>query len=318
VKKGHAGHHGGAWKVAYADFVTAMMALFMVLWLVSSSEQVKKAIGGYFNDPTGHGKEVGNGMRGNGGESLSLQKEDMNKLKEKLEQAIKTSEPMQKINEHVVMTVTPEGLRVELLEDANGMFFQSGIAEPTEYGKDLMALLSNEIGKLPNNVVIEGHTDSKAYAGRRDYSNWELSSDRANSARRWMQANGMRDDQVVQVRGFADQSLRNKLDPEDATNRRVTLIIQYKPAPMLDPRAAGASGRSGASGASGGETHGSGATTTGDPVAGANGASGGSGTTANSTAAAGGSGGTSAQPSTSAKPKPFATAKPKKKGWFNF
>ena len=88
-----------------------MMALFMVLWLVSSSEQVKKAIGGYFNDPTGKGKEVGNGLRGAGGESLSLQKDDMGKLKEKLEQAIKTSQPFQKMKEHVVMTVTGEGLR---------------------------------------------------------------------------------------------------------------------------------------------------------------------------------------------------------------
>src|SRR5580698_4944779 len=107
-KKGHAAHHGGAWKVAYADFVTAMMALFMVLWLVSSSDQVKKAVGGYFNDPTGKGKEVGNGLRGVGGEALTLQKDDMNKLKEKLEQAINTSEPFQKIREHVVMTVTGE------------------------------------------------------------------------------------------------------------------------------------------------------------------------------------------------------------------
>jgi chemotaxis protein MotB len=123
VKKGHAGHHGGAWKVAYADFVTAMMALFMVLWLVSSSEQVKKAIGGYFNDPTGKGKEIGNGMRGTGSETLSLNKEDMSKLKEKLQQAIRTSEPLQKIKEHVVMTVIGEGLRIELMEDAKGIFF---------------------------------------------------------------------------------------------------------------------------------------------------------------------------------------------------
>src|SRR4051812_19389620 len=106
VKKAHAPHHGGAWKVAYADFVTAMMALFMVLWLVTSSEQVKKAIGGYFNDPTGKGKDVGNGLRGAGGESLSLQREEMSKLKDKLEQAIKSSQPFQKINEHVVMMVT--------------------------------------------------------------------------------------------------------------------------------------------------------------------------------------------------------------------
>lgn len=248
VKKGHRGHHGGAWKVAYADFVTAMMALFMVLWLVSSSEQVKKAIGGYFNDPTGKGKEVGNGLRGNGGESLSLQKEDMNKLKEKLEQAIQTSEPLQKIKEHVVMTVIGEGLRVELLEDAKGMFFESGNAEPTAYGKDLMKLLAVEIGKLPNTVTMEGHTDAKPYAGKKDYSNWELSADRANAARRWMQANGMREDQVTQVRGFADESLRNKDDPEDASNRRVTLIIQYKPGEL-----AGGAGASGSQGATGGK-----------------------------------------------------------------
>lgn len=246
VNKRHTAHHGGAWKVAYADFVTAMMALFMVLWLVSSSEQVKKAIGGYFNDPTGKGKDVGNGLRGAGGESLSLQKEDMNKLKEKLEQAISTSEPFQKIKEHVVMTVTGEGLRVELLEDANGMFFQSGNAEPTAYGKELMAVLATEMGKLPNRVTMEGHTDAKPYAGRKEYSNWELSADRANAARRWMQANGMRQDQVTQVRGFADQSLRNRDDPEDAGNRRVSLIIQYQPALETSPGVAGAAGVSGA------------------------------------------------------------------------
>jgi chemotaxis protein MotB len=248
-KGGHGGHHGGAWKVAYADFVTAMMALFMVLWLVSSSEQVKKAIGGYFNDPTGKGKEVGNGLRGAGGESLSLQKDDMGKLKEKLEQAIKTSQPFQQMKEHVVMTVTGEGLRVELLEDAKGMFFQSASAEPTDYGKELMALLAAEIGKLPNKVTMEGHTDSKPYNGRGGYSNWELSTDRANAARRWMQAHGMREDQVTQVRGFADQSLRDQADPEDDSNRRVTFIIQYQPAPEVG--AEGATGASGGHAASG-------------------------------------------------------------------
>ena len=250
VKKGHAAHHGGAWKVAYADFVTAMMALFMVLWLVSSSEQVKKAIGGYFNDPTGKGKDVGNGLRGAGGESLSVQRDDMAKLKEKLEQAIKTSQPFQKIKEHVVMTVTGEGLRVELLEDSKGMFFQSGSADPTEYGMSLMALLAAEIGKLPNKVTMEGHTDSKVFSGRNGYSNWELSTDRANAARRWMAANGMREDQVTQVRGFADQSLRDAANPEDDTNRRVSFIIQYQPAPEVVPEGAG--GSSGGHGASGG------------------------------------------------------------------
>src|SRR5271154_4352956 len=108
-KKGHAGHHGGAWKVAFADFVTAMMALFIVLWLLSSSEQVQKAVGGYFTDPKGKGKDVGNGLRGAGSESLSIKKDDMNKLKDKLEQAVRDSASMQKIREHVIFTVTGEG-----------------------------------------------------------------------------------------------------------------------------------------------------------------------------------------------------------------
>ena len=119
-KKGHGGgHHGGAWKVAYADFVTAMLALFIVLWLLSSSEQVQKAVGGYFTDPKGRGKDVGNGLKGAGSESLSIHKDDMNKLKDKLEQAVKSSAALQKIKEHVIFTVTGEGLRVELLEGAD-------------------------------------------------------------------------------------------------------------------------------------------------------------------------------------------------------
>jgi len=184
------------------------------------------------------------------------------------------------------MTITGEGLRIELMEDAQGMFFQSGNAEPTPYGKELMALLATEIGKLPNQVTMEGHTDSKAYSGRKDYSNWELSSDRANAARRWMQANGLREDQVTQVRGFADQNLRNKDDPEDATNRRISLIIQYKPAPELTGSVGGAAGGSGAVGGTGAVR--------------AVGASGGQ---------FGAAGGTGGKVTEAAKPEPFPTAK---------
>ena len=237
-KKGHGGHHGGAWKVAFADFVTAMMALFIVLWLLSSSEQVKKAVGGYFSDPTGKGKDVGNGLRGSGSESLSIHKDDMNKLKEKLEQAIKSAPALQRIKEHVVFTVTAEGLRVELLEGEKGTFFESGSSVPTEFGKDLLQTLGQEIGKLPNRVTMEGHTDSRPYVGQDGYTNWELSADRANAARRWMQEHGLRIDQVTQVRGFANQSLRDPAHPDDATNRRVTLIIQYQaPDPPAAPAA---------------------------------------------------------------------------------
>src|SRR5580700_8308237 len=159
-RNAHAGHHSGAWKVAYADFVTAMLALFIVLWLLSSSDQVQKAVGGYFTDPKGSGKDVGNGLKGSGSESLSIRKDDMNKLKAKLEQAIKDSTSLQKVREHVIFTVTGEGLRVELLEGEDSTFFESANSHPTEFGKDLLKKLAEEIGKLPNRVTMEGHTDS--------------------------------------------------------------------------------------------------------------------------------------------------------------
>ena len=223
----HGGHHGGAWKVAYADFVTAMMALFIVLWLLSSSEQVKKAVGGYFTDPSGVGKDVGNGLKGSGSESLSVNKDDMSKLKDKLEAAIMDTSTLQRIKEHVIFTVTNEGLRVELLEDEGGTFFETGSPIPTSAGKDMVAKLAEEIGKLPNRVTIEGHTDAQPFTAKPDYSNWELSADRANAARRLMEFYGMRFDQVSQVRGFADQSPRNLADAFDPKNRRITVIILY-------------------------------------------------------------------------------------------
>ena len=251
-KGGHGGHHGGAWKVAYADFVTAMMALFIVLWLLSSSEQVQKAVGGYFTDPQGKGKDIGNGLRGAGSESLPIHKDDMKKLKEKLEQAVKDTGSLEKIKDHIVITVTGEGLRVELIEDEKGMFFESGSPNPTAYGKDLLLTLAEEIGKLPNKVTMEGHTDARPFASRTDYSNWELSTDRANAARRWMQSHGVKADQVTQVRGFADQSLRDPAKPDDASNRRITLIIQYQ---KQDPKSEGKEGKEGkeAEGNKGGE-----------------------------------------------------------------
>src|SRR5712672_498285 len=143
-KGGHAGHHGGAWKVAYADFVTAMMALFIVLWLLSSSEQVKKAVGGYFTDPKGRRKEVGNGLRGSGSESLSVRKDEMSKLKDKLALAVKDSAALQKIKDQVVFTVTSEGLRVELLEGDQSTFFESGSPQATAFGRDLLGKLAEE------------------------------------------------------------------------------------------------------------------------------------------------------------------------------
>jgi chemotaxis protein MotB len=115
IKKvsGHTGHHGGAWKVAYADFVTAMMALFIVLWLMNSSKQVQEAVGGYFKDPSGSSKQVGSTMRG-AGENLDLRKEDMNKIKEALLKQVESLPDFEKLKKHIDMTITSEGLRIEL------------------------------------------------------------------------------------------------------------------------------------------------------------------------------------------------------------
>ena len=225
-KGGHGGHHGGAWKVAYADFVTAMMALFIVLWLLNSSKQVQEAVGGYFKDPTGTSKKVGSNMAGSG-ENFTLTRDNMPKLKEQLQMAIRQMSDFEKLKSHIEMTVTTDGLRIELSESATGTFFDSGSAKLNGNGRELLITLAQELGKLPNKLSIEGHTDSQPYSASANYGNWELSTDRANAARRLMQGNGVRADQVTQVRGFADQQLRKPEAPLDPANRRISLIVQY-------------------------------------------------------------------------------------------
>ncbi len=225
-KGGHGGHHGGAWKVAYADFVTAMMSLFIVLWLLSSSKKVQEAVGGYFKDPAGTAQKIGSTMAG-AGENFILTKDNMPKLKEQLEQKIHELTSFEKLKNHIEMTVTSEGLRIELMESVSGTLFDNGSPKLNADGRELLISLAQEMGKLPNKISIEGHTDSKPYATTGNYSNWELSTDRANSARRLMQANGLGADQVSQVRGFADQRLRKLEDPFDPSNRRISLIVQY-------------------------------------------------------------------------------------------
>jgi chemotaxis protein MotB len=225
-KGGHGGHHGGAWKVAYADFVTAMMALFIVLWLLNSSKQIQVAVGGYFKDPTGSAKKVGSNMVGSG-ENFTLTRDNMSKLREQLQIAIKQMTDFEKLKSHIEMTVTAEGLRIELSESAKGTFFDSGSAKLNGDGSEMLVTLAQELGKVPNKLSIEGHTDSTPYAPSATYGNWELSSDRGNAARRVMQANGIRSDQITQVRGFADQRLRKPDAPLDPSNRRISLIVQY-------------------------------------------------------------------------------------------
>ncbi len=227
-KKGGHEHHGGAWKVAYADFVTAMMALFIVLWLMSSDKEVQQAVSAYFSNPSGPGKMTGTAAAGQGN-SIQVQKDDMNKLREKIQQALLKVPNFKDLKDHVEITITSDGLRIELSETEAGMFFASGKASPTAEGDELLAKLAEQLSTLPNKVLIEGHTDSKPFPGD-SYSNWELSVDRANAARKLMTAHGMKPEQISQVRGYADRQLRHPEAPDSPANRRISVIVQYQAA----------------------------------------------------------------------------------------
>jgi chemotaxis protein MotB len=224
-KGGHGGHHGGAWKVAYADFVTAMMALFIVLWLMNTSKPVQEAISGYFKDPAGTGKLTG--AKTLPPPSKEITKESLDKVKSELEKAIRQVANFDKLKDHIEMKVTQEGLRIELLESQNGTFFDSGKSDPNGNGRELLMTIAEELGKAPNKISVEGHTDAQQFSRGLNYTNWELSVDRANASRRIMQQHGLGANQVAQVRGFADQKPRNTKDPADPANRRITILVQY-------------------------------------------------------------------------------------------
>jgi chemotaxis protein MotB len=227
--------HGGSWKVAYADFVTAMFALFIVLWLLGSEQSVQKAVGGYFSDATGDGQMMGSSMAGSG-RDLKVSADNAQNIRQKIRSALERQVvDFKDLKHNVVFAVTNEGLRIELIENETGTFFDSGRASPTSAGSSILATLGTELGKVPNRLVIEGHTDSRPYANSDFYSNWDLSVERANSARRMMQKEGLQAEQVIEIRGFADQQPRLAGNPEDPSNRRVTVIVRFDAVP--DPSA---------------------------------------------------------------------------------
>ncbi|HEY9127079.1 MAG TPA: flagellar motor protein MotB [Acidobacteriaceae bacterium] len=240
-KGGHGGHHGGAWKVAYADFVTAMMALFIVLWLLNSSVKVKKAVAGYFNDPRSSSKETGSDSAGDA-ENLPIDKQNVEKLKERIQKAIQNQKELEKLAKQIEITITPEGLRIELIEDKNGTFFESGSAQLSKTGQQLVSMIAGQLKSLPNHLLLEGHTDAQQYSPQATYTNWELSADRANAARRLLEQDGIANARVSQVRGYADQMLRVKNNPLDPTNRRISLIVQWIQAPPPAIKAEGKEG----------------------------------------------------------------------------
>ena len=214
--------------MAYADFVTAMMALFIVLWMMNSSEKVKTSVTGYFRDPRGYTQKLGAGP-GAAGEGLLVDHRNVTDIKRQIEQALHRSPEFEKVRDHVLLSMTGEGLRIDLLETEQGLFFVTGSPHPTAEGEHLLQSLAAEIGKMPNTVVIEGHTDSRPFRNSfpsSGYGNWELSSDRANAARRLLHGYGLQ--QVVEVRGYADQKLLDHENPESARNRRISLVVKFR------------------------------------------------------------------------------------------
>jgi chemotaxis protein MotB len=247
-KGGHAGHHGGAWKVAYADFVTAMMAFFLVMWIVAQSQSIKESVSGYFNDPSGWGKKAAGGsmLKGSqsmlkGGQSVlkngpppprteEQAREILKQASEHIKEALNSMAGFAAMKNLVEIEMTPEGLKIQLMEalkssEDSSYFFGSGSATLSPWGEEIMTLIAKELGKLDNKIVIEGHTDSHQFVSKNKYTNWELSADRANSARRLMETNGLRSGQVWEIRGYADKQPRFKDNPRDARNRRIAIIV---------------------------------------------------------------------------------------------
>jgi chemotaxis protein MotB len=239
VKKvvgGH-GHHGGAWKVAFADFMTAMFALFLVLWIVNQSSDVKSAIAGYFQDPLGRSDEFGSSIMPGEGQYastprvlnqedvLSLRRDRLQRLADDIEQKLSEAPELESVRKNVNISLTDDGLRIELIEDSSGVFFETGKPELSPHGREMLLLLGAELGTLPNFVRIEGHTDAYPFRGETTYTNWELSADRANTARRIMTVSGLRAEQVTEVTGYADRQPRVTDDPFSARNRRITITM---------------------------------------------------------------------------------------------
>ena len=221
--------HGGAWKVAYADFVTAMMALFIVLWMMNATARVKASVSGYFRDPRGYTRKLGAGPAADG-EGLAVHRGNVDDVEKQIQAALHRMPEFSRIHDNVKFSMTGEGLRIDLLETEQGLFFVTGSASPTSAGERLLESLAAEIGKMPNAVVIEGPTDARPFRNSGAagvYGNWELSTDRANAARRLLQSYGLSLKQVVEVRGYADQKLLDEREPESAKNRRISLVVKF-------------------------------------------------------------------------------------------
>ncbi|MBS7662226.1 flagellar motor protein MotB [Pseudomonas lalucatii] len=270
VKKTAAGHHGGAWKIAFADFATAMMAFFLVMWLMSSaSPEQKKLISGYFKDPIGFSESASPYVIDLGGsptpspertlnpevqepidnersdneaeqgaidpqqaEALAeeVERERLELLLQELQNKVEEDPQLQRFKDQILFEITQDGLRIQIVDAANRPMFDLGSARLQPYFEDILLALVDTIGAVPNKVSISGHTDAKPFAGRGDFGNWELSADRANAARRVLVAGGYDEERVARVVGYASSALFDRAEPLNPINRRIDITVLTKKA----------------------------------------------------------------------------------------
>ena len=264
VRKGGHGHHGGAWKIAYADFVTAMMAFFLLMWLLgSTTKEEKQAISDYFQNPSpiagpggastsmikiGGGKDVtyseGDTKRGSNqddkvgkkqettpevGQITQMDKQRLIQLKKELEEAIEASEALKPFKEQLLLELTKEGLRIQIVDKENRPMFASGSATLQPYAAQILREIGQVINQVPNRISLSGHTDATPYSGAsQSYSNWELSADRANASRRALTNGGMSDEKMARVVGLSSAVLFDKTNPYNPINRRISIIVLNK------------------------------------------------------------------------------------------
>ena len=262
VKKVEGGHHGGAWKIAYADFVTAMMAFFLLMWLIgSTAEGDRKGIAEYFQTPLrvalagGSGSGDASSVIDGGGEDLSRttgqvrradapaerqtinlqaaraelarrEAEQLEGLKRRFEQAIQSNEKLAQFKNQIRLAITSEGLQVTVVDEQNRAMFDTGGAALKDYTRDVMRAIGGLLNDVDNAISLAGHTDARQYAGgERGYSNWELSADRANASRRELVAGGMRENKILRVVGLGSSLPLDAEDPLNPMNRRISLVV---------------------------------------------------------------------------------------------
>ena len=279
IKKGGHGHHGGAWKIAYADFVTAMMAFFLLMWLLgSTTEGDKKGIADYFQSPLkvamfgGSGSGDSSHVLKGGGQDLTrttgqvkngeveserktinlkaLKDEQiraeiarLKALQQKIDGEVLNNPGLGAFRSQILLEMTRDGLRIQIVDAQNRPMFASGSAQVQPYMQELLRAIGAVLGEVPNRLTLEGHTDATPFsAGERSYSNWELSADRANSSRRELLLGGLPEDRVLRVQGLAASQLLKREQPDDPANRRISIVVMTREAEDAIFRTAPANG----------------------------------------------------------------------------